>query len=107
MWVAATLAAVLGTIAVPALGVLAPELFPTARRGAARGGLSAMATAGSAAGLLLAGVLVDDLGYGNAFLWLAIGPLIAAVLALGVPETSGVELEDLNEQLDDRDPTSP
>jgi MFS family permease len=107
MWVAATLAAVLGTVAVPALGVLAPELFPTARRGAARGGLSAMATAGSAAGLLLAGVLVDNLGYGNAFLWLAIGPLIAAVLALGVPETSGVELEDLNEQRDDRDPTSP
>ncbi|MGI9576800.1 MAG: MFS transporter, partial [Microthrixaceae bacterium] len=107
MWVAATLAAMLGTLSVPALGVLAPELFPTARRGAARGGLSAMGTAGSAAGLLLAGVLVDSLGYGNAFLWLAIGPLIAAALALGVPETSGVELEDLNEQRGGEDPASP
>ena len=107
MWIAATLAAMLGTLSVPALGVLAPELFPTARRGAARGGLSAMATAGSAAGLLLAGVLVDSLGYGNAFLWLAIGPLIAAALALGVPETSGVELEELNEQRDGAGPANP
>ncbi len=101
MWVSATLAAGLGTLAIPALGVLAPELFPTARRGTARGGLSALATAGSAAGLLLAGALVDRMGYGNAFMWLAIGPLIAAALAFGVPETSGRELEELNEQRDD------
>ena len=107
MWIAATLAAMLGTLSVPALGVLAPELFPTARRGAARGGLSAMGTAGSAVGLLLAGVLVDNLGYGNAFLWLSIGPLIAAMLALGVPETSGVELEELNERRDGEGRASP
>ncbi|MEZ5238888.1 MAG: MFS transporter [Microthrixaceae bacterium] len=97
MWLAATLAAGLGTVAVPALGVLAPEMFPTARRGAARGALSAVATGGSIVGLLLAGVLVDRLGYGSAFTWLAIGPVAGALLALRVPETSGVELEDLNE----------
>ncbi|MCB0951126.1 MAG: MFS transporter [Microthrixaceae bacterium] len=97
MWLIATLGAGLGTLAVPALGVLAPEMFPTARRGTARGGLSAIATAGSAAGLLAAGVLVDNLGYGTAFVWLAIAPLTAAVMAFWAPETSGVELEALNE----------
>ena len=98
MWTSATLAAALGTISVPALGVLAPEMFPTARRGTARGALSAVATAGSVVGLLLAGVLVDRLGYGSAFMWLAIGPLVGAALALRVPETSGIELEELNEE---------
>lgn len=97
MWVVATLGAAFGTLAVPALGVLAPEMFPTARRGLARGGLSAIATAGSAVGLLVAGVLVDSLGYGTAFMWLAIAPLTAAVMALWAPETSGLELEELNE----------
>lgn len=108
MWVSATLGAGLGTLSVPALGVLAPEMFPTARRGAARGALSAVATAGSLVGLLGAGVLVDHLGYGTAFMWLALAPLAAAVLALRVPETSGVELEALNEeQAYDGVPTSP
>lgn len=121
MWVVATLGAVLGALAVPALGVLAPELFPTARRGTARGGLTAVATTGSAVGLLAAGILVDRLGYGDAFIWLAAAPLIAAVMAFRVPETSGRELEDLNERLaqpspaggptdaadDDAGPTSP
>jgi len=99
MWVSATLAAALGTLAVPALGVLAPELFPTARRGTARGGLSSIATVGSATGLLLAGALIDTVGYGNAFMWLALAPMIAAALAMGVPETSGHELEELNEDI--------
>lgn len=97
MWVSAALAAGLGALSVPALGVLAPEMFPTARRGAARGALSAVATTGSVVGLLGAGVLVDHLGYGTAFMWLALAPLAAAVLALRVPETSGLELEALNE----------
>jgi MFS family permease len=83
MWISATLGAVLATLSVPAMGALAPELFPTARRGAARGTLSAVATAGS----------VD----GSAFSWLALAPLAAAALSLRVPETAGRELEDLNE----------
>lgn len=108
MWMSATLAAGLGTLAVPALGVLAPEMFPTARRGAARGVLSAVATGGSVIGLLSAGVLVDHLGYGTAFMWLALAPLAAAVLALRVPETAGLELEALNEErVSGADPASP
>lgn len=108
MWVSAALAAGLGSLSVPALGVLAPEMFPTARRGAARGALSAVATGGSVVGLLGAGLLVDHLGYGTAFTWLALAPLAAAVLALRVPETSGMELETLNEsRASGTVPTSP
>ena len=108
MWISATLAAALGTMSVPAIGVLAPEMFPTARRGTARGGLTAVATAGSAVGLLMAGVLVDRMGYGDAFILLAAAPALAAVLATRVPETSGHELERLNEARGDgAGPASP
>ena len=100
MWVAATLGAVLATLSVPAMGALAPELFPTARRGAARGTLSTVATTGSVIGLLAAGALVDHLGYGSAFTWLALAPLAAATLATAIPETAGRELEELNESRD-------
>lgn len=108
MWMAATLTAVFGTIGVPAIGVLAPELFPTARRGATRGGLTGVATAGSVAGLLIAGVLVDSLGYGQAFVWLGAALLVAAALAMFVPETAGIELEELNERRRNlKDPSNP
>jgi hypothetical protein len=54
--------------------------------------------AGSAAGLLAAGVLTDALGnLGRALAVLAIGPAILAVLVLTrYPETARLELEDLN-----------
>ena len=96
MWVSALVAAVLGTLTVAPLGVLAPELFPTARRGGARGALNVLAVTGSVLGLLLAGLGVDANGYGPTFALLALGPLLAAVLAFAVPETRGRELEDLN-----------
>lgn len=96
MWLTALLASVLGALTIAPLGVLGPELFPTARRGGARGGLNAIAVIGSVIGLLGAGALSDQLGFGAAFALLAIGPVIAAVMALAVPETSGRELEDLN-----------
>ncbi len=102
MWASATLGAVLATVSVPAMGVLAPELFPTARRGAARGTLNAVATGGSVVGLLAAGAMVDRLGYGTAFTLLALAPLTAALVSLAVPETAGRELEDLNERRPDR-----
>ncbi|UDY37161.1 MFS transporter [Dermatobacter hominis] len=96
MWISALAAAVLGTLTVAPLGVLAPELFPTARRGGARGALNVLAVTGSVIGLLLAGIGVDANGYGPTFALLALGPLVAAGLALAVPETRGRELEDLN-----------
>jgi MFS family permease len=96
MWISALVAAVLGTLTVAPLGVLAPELFPTARRGGARGALNVLAVTGSVIGLLLAGIGVDANGYGPTFALLALGPLVAAGLAFAVPETRGRELEDLN-----------
>jgi MFS family permease len=98
MWVSALVAAVLGTLTVAPLGVLAPELFPTARRGGARGALNVLAVVGSVIGLGLAGVGVDASGYGTTFALLALGPLIAAGLAFAIPETSGRELEELNRE---------
>jgi MFS family permease len=81
---------------------LAPELFPTARRGTARGLLAAVTAVGAVAGLLVAGLLADSIGYPAAFGFMAIAPAAAVVLAFFVPETVGVELEDLNENVQDR-----
>lgn len=97
MWLAALAGSVLGALGIAALGVLAPELFPTARRGGARGALNVVAVTGSVIGLLSAGALVDGFGYGPTFVLLALGPVIGAFLALRVPETTGRELEDLND----------
>ncbi len=96
MWVASLLGSVLGALSVPAMGVIAPELFPTARRGGVRGMITAIAVTGSVIGLLLAGTMVDAGSYGSAFTVLAVAPLVAAALALAIPETRGRELEDLN-----------
>ncbi len=96
MWIASLLGSVLGALAVPAMGVIAPELFPTARRGGVRGVLTAIAVAGSVCGLLVAGPVADSQGYAITFAGLAVAPVLAAVLALAVPETRGRELEDLN-----------
>jgi predicted MFS family arabinose efflux permease len=96
MWAASLASSVLGGLAVASLGVLGPELFPTARRGGARGALTGIAVAGAVVGLLTAGWAVDRSGYGTTFALLAAGPVVGAALALLVPETRGRELEDLN-----------
>jgi predicted MFS family arabinose efflux permease len=97
MWLSALLASVLGALTIAPLGVLGAELFPTGRRGGARGALNVVAVAGSVSGLLLAGALTDRWGFGPAFSLLALGPLLAAACALWIPETSGQTLEELNE----------
>jgi MFS family permease len=96
MWVASLLASTIGALAIPAMGVIAPELFPTSHRGGVRGTLTAIAVSGSVCGLLLAGSIVDSTSYATAFTVLAVAPLIAAGLAFAVPETRGKELEELN-----------
>ena len=96
MWVASLLGSTLGALAVPAMGVIAPELFPTARRGGARGAITGIAVIGSVCGLLAAGAIVDAQGYSAAFTVLALAPFAAAGLAFAIPETRGRELEDLN-----------
>ena len=97
MWTTTMLGGLLGSLTV-ALGVYGPELFSTANRARANGLIVALGVAGSATGLLLVGALSDRFGdYGPAFLVVAIGPLLAAVLVLRwFPETARVELETLN-----------
>jgi len=98
LWAASLTASVIGALAVPALAVYGPELFPTGQRGAANGGLQVVSVAGSSVGLLLAGWMADRLGgLGQAMAVLAIGPAVLVVLVLALfPETAGRELEDLN-----------
>jgi MFS family permease len=98
LWVWGLVGSVIGAAALPALGVYGPELFPTGLRGRAGGILALTGLVGSAAGLLIAGFLSDELGgLGPAIAPLAVGPLLVAVLVLvGYPETAHRSLEDLN-----------
>ena len=98
MWLLSLAGSWLAGLTVPALRVYGPELFPTGLR-AGTGGLIVVAgVAGSASGVLLAGVLSDALGgLGWAMAILAAGPILTAVLVLTrYPETAHRELEDLN-----------
>jgi MFS family permease len=98
MWVVATVGTVVSAAAIPALGVYGPELFPTGLRGRANGLVAVSSLVGSAAGLVLCGVLSDNFGrIAPAMSILAVGPLLLAVLVVAAyPETAGKELEDLN-----------
>jgi MFS family permease len=98
LWIWGLIGAVIGAAALPALGVYGPELFPTGLRGRAGGIVALTGLVGSAAGLLIAGFLADELGsLGPAIAPLALGPLMVAVLVLvAYPETAGRALEDLN-----------
>lgn len=98
LWTFSVLASVIGALAVPALAVYGPELFPTARRGTANGGLQVVSVAGSSAGLLLVGWLSDRLGgIGQAMAVAAIAPAVLVLVVLvWFPETAQRELEELN-----------
>lgn len=98
LWLASILAAVIGAMAVPALAVYGPELFPTRQRGTANGSLQVVAVAGSSVGLLVVGWLADRVGgIGQAMAIVAIAPaLLVAVVLLWFPETARRELEELN-----------
>ena len=104
LWLASIAAAVIGAIAVPALAVYGPELFPTSQRGRANGGLQVVAVAGSSLGLLAVGWLADRVGgIGQAMAIVAIAPaLLVLVVIFWFPETARRELEDLNPSDQDR-----
>ncbi len=102
LWAANLGGTMLGALAVPALGAYGPELFPTAARGKANGILQLLSVAGSALGLVVAGIAKDRWGQlsDGIFLLLPLG-LLVAVLALTVfPETARRELEDINPEDD-------
>jgi MFS family permease len=98
LWVFSVLGAVIGAAAIPALGVYGPELFPTAARGRVNGLISLVAVVGSSIGLLMTGVLSEELGgLGPAMATLAVGPAALVILILvAYPETAHQSLEDLN-----------
>jgi MFS family permease len=99
LWGLTLLGIVLGGLTVPALAVYLPEMFGTHDRGRANGTVVTLGVAGSAVGLLVAGLLSDHLGgeLGPALALLALGPLtVAGLVLLKYPETAGLELEDLN-----------
>jgi MFS family permease len=98
IWLWSLFGALVGAAAVPALGVYGPELFPTASRGSANGGLNLAGVLGAAIGLVLAGVLADHFGsLPPAMAVLAIGPAVVTLLIVfAYPETAHRELEELN-----------
>ena len=98
IWAFSLLAAIFGAMAVPALAVYGPELFPTHLRGSANGMINLASVVGSATGLFLAGLLSDRLSsLGSALTVLAAGPvLVIALVLLRYPETASLELEELN-----------
>ena len=111
IWAWSAVGALVGAAAVPALGVYGPELFPTASRGSANGGINVAAVTGAVAGLLAAGVLSDALGgLPAAMAILSIGPaLVVLLIVVAYPETAHRELEDINPSdvaLPDEEPTA-
>jgi len=102
MWVAGSLATIIGAATIPALGVYGPELFPTSRRGLANGLLTCVSVVGSVVGLVFVGQMTDIDGsgwsFGRTFAWLAIIPLLAVAVVSRYPETAQKALEELNPQ---------
>lgn len=98
MWSASVMAAIIGSMAAPALGVYSAEMFGTSRRGRANGIVALVGLGGSAVGLLLVGDLSERLdSFSAAFSIAAIGPMLVVLLVLAFfPETARRELEDIN-----------
>jgi MFS family permease len=98
MWLGAFLGGITAGLAYPAFTVYRAELFTTGSRGRANGWITAVSLAGSSAGLLAAGVLLDHgWSYGTVMAMMGSGQLIAATIAFfAYPETAHLSLEQLN-----------
>ncbi len=95
MWLISLTSALIGGFAVPTLGALGPELFPTRSRGTANGVIHLAAILGGSFGLWLASERILASGYANAFALLAVFIAAALVLLQLLPETAHRELEDI------------
>ncbi len=98
LWSLTLLGGIFGALAVPALAVFGPELFGTLNRGKSNGILVTVGVIGSAIGLTVVGEISDQISTITPIIAiLTIGPLLVAGLVLTrFPETSGLELEELN-----------
>ncbi len=97
VWVVATVGSIFGGLAVPALAIYGPELFPTALRTKANVVMTILGVGGSVLGLGIVSYLSDRWSLGPAIAVLAVAPLLATlVLIPRYPETANKELEELN-----------
>lgn len=99
MWAWSILGSVLAGLAVPALAVYGPELFPTWFRARANGTINLFRVLGSIVGLVGAGLLADALSGGLpiAIALLGLGPAVVVVMVLVLyPETTNRSLEQIN-----------
>ncbi len=79
------------------LGAYSAELFPTSYRSTALSALGVAGTTGGALGLFLEGVLFNITGsHARAICYLTVSWIIAPVIILFFPETSGRELEEIS-----------
>jgi MFS family permease len=89
-------AVLLGGAFAPAQGALAAELVPTAIRATVAGWLTVTGVLGAVTGLAIFGALADATGGFAVGAWSLGGLVAASALAFrALPETRGVELEDL------------
>lgn len=101
VWTVATIGSIFGGLAVPALAIYGPELFPTSLRTKANVVMTILGVFGSVLGLGLVSYLSDRWSLGPAIAVLAIAPLLATlVLIPRYPETAHKELEELNPEDD-------
>jgi MFS family permease len=88
----------LGGAFAPAQGALASELVPTAIRATVAGWLTVTGVLGAVIGLTIFGVVADATGGFAAAAWSLGGIVAASALGFGaLPETRGVELEELEQ----------
>lgn len=101
IWVIRPIGVVLGAgLAIPALAVYGPELFPTRLRSTANGIIIAFGVVGSVVGLQLVGRLSERWGaFGPALNVAIIGPILLIILIVTLyPETANLTLEELNDE---------
>lgn len=98
LWFVVFVGGLVSAIAFPALAVYRRELFPTGSRGRVNGVLVAVALVGGSVGLVATGWLLErGWTYAQVMGSLALASILAGVIiALGYPETSRRELEDIN-----------
>lgn len=101
VWIVATIGSIFGGLAVPALAIYGPELFPTALRTKANVVMTMLGVGGSVLGLGIVSYLSDRWSLGPAIAVLAVAPLLATLILIPqYPETAKRELEELNPEDD-------
>jgi len=87
-------------LAIPALGVYGPELFPTRLRSSANGLIIAAGVIGSVIGLQVVGRLAERWdAFGPALAVMVFGPALVVVMLLTLyPETANQTLETINDE---------